>query len=273
MTIDPDITSDGPGLDTGSSDAAQVDWSTYDFIDLGCSNGGSIKHCRARFDAARGIGVDIDPRKVAITREAGFDAIVADARTLDAERAVSFVTMLDFCEHLPDLGIVEEILAAAARSARDFIYIKHPSFEGQERVEADGLRQYWWNWHGHTAHVRVSDYCSMFDRLGLNTYKIRYVERINDSAHPCIVPTSAPRDLSAEDAAQITDVKFAEFSPPLWRRQDIFVALRPFSIKEWREVTRPTAQDHKNMVLSGQIPVDHTYRHLRAVRRKPPPQP
>jgi len=251
-------------------EAPPTDWSVYDFIDLGCSNGGSIQHCLNRFTVTRGIGVDIDPRKVETTRAAGFDAIVADARAIDAERGVSFVTMLDFFEHLPDLGMVEEILAAAARSARDFIYIKHPSFEGQERVEADGLRQYWWNWHGHTAHVRVADYCAMFDRLGLSTYMIRYIERVSDSAHPSIVPASAPQDLSSATAAEITDVKFVEFSPALWRRQDIFIALRAFAPDEWADITRPTGQDHKVMVASGQIPApgDGTYKHLRPVRRK-----
>ncbi|MEZ5120454.1 MAG: hypothetical protein R2736_02560 [Solirubrobacterales bacterium] len=39
---------------------------------------------------------------------------------------------------------MEAIIAAAARSARDFIFIKHPSFEGQELVEGMGYRQYWW---------------------------------------------------------------------------------------------------------------------------------
>lgn len=272
--IEPSIqpTSDeaGPGP---SPEVARIDWSAYDFIDLGCSNGGSIRHCLQRFSVERGIGVDIDARKVERTRAAGFDAVIADARSLDVERAVSFVTMLDFFEHLPDLGTVEEILAAAARSARDFIYIKHPSFEGQEHAEADGLRQYWWNWHGHTAHVRVADYCSMFDRLGLSAYMIRYVERIDDSSHPCIVPIDAPQDLSAADAAEETDVKQVHFSPPLWRRQDIFIALRPFSASEWAEVTRPTPQDHKVMVRSGQIPAagDGSYGHLRPVRRKVTP--
>jgi SAM-dependent methyltransferase len=247
---------------------SSVDWDLYDFVDLGCSNGGSIWHGMKRFGGQRGIGIDIDPRKVQNTRDAGFEAVVADARDLDLERRVSFITMLDFFEHLPDAWTVEQIIAAAARSARDFLYIKHPSFEGQELSEHQGVRQYWWDWHGHTAHIRVADYCSMFDRLGLRQYFIRYVERIDDSTHPSIIPTSMPRDCSAEEAAAVTDVPFVRFSPPLWRRQDIFVALRPFETGEWRELTKAAPSDLVAMRRSGQTEYDPVaYDHV-----APPPK-
>jgi hypothetical protein len=235
-------------------DLDAVEWSSYDFIDLGCSSGGSIKHCMKRFEVERGIGIDLDPRKVASTQEAGYDAVVADASSLSIDRQVSFVSALDFFEHLPDLVTVERILGAAARSARDFLFIRHPSFEGQEQVEALGLRQYWWHWHGHTAHVRVADYCSMFDRLGLGQYMIRYVERIESSSHPSLIPTSMPIDQTADDAAEITEKPRVGFSPPLWRHQDIFVALRAVEPEEWNRITRPTAGDRKVMRESGQLP-------------------
>lgn len=228
-----------------------IEWGNYDFVDLGCSKGGSIKHCMDRFGAQRGLGIDLDPRKVQETRESGFDAIVADACRLELNNQVSFVTMLDFCEHLPDLESVREAISAAARIARDFLYIKHPSFEGQEQTEAQGLRQYWWNWHGHTAHVRVADYCSMFDELGLLTYMIRFIEKIETSYHPSIVPTSLPRDQSEADAKAVTDVPDIALSPPLWRRQDIFVALRPFDTRDWCAITKPTANDLKMMRREG----------------------
>jgi SAM-dependent methyltransferase len=236
---------------TESLDA--VDWEDYDFVDLGCSKGGSLQHCLRRFGASRGLGIDIDPAKVQQTRDAGFDAVEVDARTLNLDGQVSFISMLDFFEHLPDLEMVEEILAASARSARDFLYIKHPSFEGQEYVEQLGLRQYWWDWHGHTCHVRVADYCDMFERLGLNTYKIRYIERISSSSHPSVIPTSMPPDQLGDAAATVVDKPDLELDPPIWRRQDIFVALRAFDAEEWTELTKPTAADVRDMRQSGQL--------------------
>jgi hypothetical protein len=230
-------------LEAVATTLEQVDWADFDFIDLGCSTGGSIDHCLGRFNARRGLGVDLDPRKVDRTRDAGFDAVTADAAQLRLSGQVSFISMLDFCEHLPNLATVHDVIAAAADSARDFLYIKHPSFEGEDRVESMGLRQYWWDWHGHTSHIRVPDYCQIFESLGLGTYMIRFLGKVTHSRHPSIVPTGAPRDLSEADAAAITDIPDGIFSPPLWRRQDIFVALRPYDPEEWRSITEPSRSD------------------------------
>ena len=172
----------------------EVDWTLFDFIDLGCSKGGSLRFCRKRFDARRGLGVDIKPAKVQQTLDAGFDAVLADATKLDVEDAVRFVSMMDFLEHLPGLDVVEASLERAARVATDFIFIRHPSFEGEGLLENLGLRQYWWHWTGHTAHPQVADYCTMFERLGLSQYTILYREPIRDSDHPSVLPVEAPID-------------------------------------------------------------------------------
>jgi SAM-dependent methyltransferase len=230
----------------------EIDWSEFDFVDFGCSRGGSIRHCQERFGATRGLGVDLNEQKVEETRRAGFDAVVADATKLEGEDEVSFVSMLDFLEHLRNLRVVKRAIATAARLASDFLYIKHPSFEGKELVEAAGVRQYWWDWHGHKTHIRIADYCTIFDRLGLSTYMIRYVERIEHSGHPSIVSTEMPRDLTRMQAEAVTDVPLVQFSPPLWRRQDIFVALRPFDPGEWAEITRPTGREAKAVRVGSQ---------------------
>ena len=232
-----------------------IDWARYDFVDLGCSNGGSIAQCARRFGKPRGLGIDLDERKVRATREAGFEAVVGDARSFELARSVSFVSIMDFFEHLPDLATVEQVLGAAARAARDFIFIKHPSFEGREYAESLGVRQYWWHWHGHTAHIRVADYCLMFERLGLHRYMIRYLERIEDSRHPSVIPATMPIDVTGEQARLITDKPLVHFNPPLWRRQDIFIALREFEPDEWAEIVRPLPGDEKLMRAGEAAPV------------------
>jgi SAM-dependent methyltransferase len=67
---------------------------SFDFIDLGCSRGGSVKHCVRRFGAERGLGVDLDEGKVQDARAAGVEAVRADATALQDE--VRFVS-----EHVP----------------------------------------------------------------------------------------------------------------------------------------------------------------------------
>lgn len=159
--------------------------------------------------------------------------MLADATELDAENAVRFVSMMDFLEHLPGLEVVEASIERAATVASDFLFIRHPSFEGEGFVESFGLRQYWWNWTGHTAHPRVADYCTMFERLGLSQYAILYREPIRESSHPSILPLDAPINEHEFDPDRHSPKPEISFARPLWRMQDLLVALRPFSSREW----------------------------------------
>ncbi len=218
-----------------------VDWSSYDFIDLGSSKGGSLKMCRGRFDAQRGIGVDIDPSKVEIAQARGVEAVLGDARNLPPDCGVRFVSMVDFLEHLPDLETVGDVIASAARAATDFLFISHPSFEGEGYLESLGLRQYWWNWRGHPVHPQVSDYCEIFDRLGLRQYMIRNETRVHDSTHPSILPKDAPRDQGNFDPSRHPPKPQVRFEMPIWRAQTIYVALRAFEPREWRHLTEGAA--------------------------------
>jgi hypothetical protein len=219
----------------------QVDWDRYGFIDLGASSGGSLRFCEKRFARGPGIGVDIDSAKVEKARERGLDVVEADATSLELDDVVSFVSMMDFCEHLPGLHVVEAIVASAARAARDFIFIHHPSFEAENYLVTKGVRQYWHNWTGHTAHIRISDYCEIFDRLGLTQYMVRFTDRVSDSNHPSVLPLSAAKNQHEYDPEAHGEKPYVAFDEPVWRSQDIFVAVRPFAPAEWKQVTDTTA--------------------------------
>lgn len=223
------------------SEFDRVDWSQFDFIDLGCSNGGSIHFCQKRLGAGRGLGIDLDVEKVRQAQAAGFDAVVADARNLPPSVRVRFVSMMDFLEHLPDLAVAEAVIEAAARVASDFLFIRHPSFEGEAYLSALGLRQYWWHWTGHTAHIRVSDFCDIFERLGLGQYAVRYREPIWDSSHPTILTADMPKNQRLYDPDRHAPKPFVRFKEPVWRSQFIFVALREFELAEWARVTAVAA--------------------------------
>ena len=216
-----------------------VDWDRYDFIDLGSSKGGSIKFCQKRFGGGRGLGVDNDPGKVATARESGVEVVLGDATRLPPESSVRFVSMIDFLEHLPDLQVVEDVIASAAGAASDFLFIRHPSFEGEGYLETLGVRQYWWDWKGHPVHPRVSDYCEILDRLGLRQYVIRYHERVRDSGHPSILALETPANQGPFDPRRHPPKPDVRFAMPIWRSQDIFVALRAFDPAgdEWRRTT------------------------------------
>jgi len=216
---------------------AGVDWDAVDFLDLGCSKGGSLKFCSRRFDAKRGLGVDLSPRKVELALSQGQNAVLGDATSLGVEKRVRFVSMLNFLEHLPSLEVVEATIAQAARAATDFLFIRHPSFEGEGFAEILGVRQCWWHWRGHTAHIRVSDYCAMFHRLGLDRYKILYGEEVHDTGHESVIPVDAPVDSQQYDPAMMSAKPLVGFPQPLYMGQTIFVPLRDFEPQEWAQMT------------------------------------
>ena len=226
----------------------QVDWRRYDFIDFGCSAGDSIPHCQRRFRARQGLGVDIDPAKIAKARSAGLHAVQADvaqlAKTLGSTEGmrIKFVSMIHFLEHLPNARVAEEVMASAAKVGTDFLFIRHPSFEGEAQLAHLGLRQYWWDWTGHPNHLRVSDYCTMFDRLGLHQYFVRYHEPIWDSTHWTILRSDERKDQHSFDPTQHRPRPDARFTEPLWREQEIFVALRAFDLGEWSTITKAVSQ-------------------------------
>lgn len=218
------------------SELDTVDWNQYDFIDLGCSVGGSLKACASAFGVQKGVGIELDPKKVSHSRERGGDVIQADALKLDVSNVVQFVSACDFLEHLPSLEAVEKVLKNARNAATDFLYISHPSFEGEHYLRSVGLTQYWHNWSGHKAHITISDYCALFANLGLHNYSIEYVERIGHSGHPSIIPSNLPRNQGPYEERRHGVRPEIGLHEPIWRSQRIFVALRPFSTRDWQRV-------------------------------------
>lgn len=209
-----------------------------DFLDLGCSRGGSIAYCAKRF-GGRGLGIDTSPEKVQQSLERGIDAVIGDATQLGVSKRVRFVSMMQFLEHLPTLEAVGMTIASAAEAATDFLYIHHPSFEGEPYLESLELRQYWWNWRGHPAHITVEDYCRIFESEGFGPYAIRYIDEVEDSAHPTVLPVGAPVDQFEYEVSKHGPKPAVRFARPIWRFQEIFVALRPFSGEEWRGIVAP----------------------------------
>lgn len=229
------------------SSLEDVDWTNYDFLDLGCSGGDSIPYCERRFGARRGLGVDNNPAKVATARAAGLHAVLGDGTRLDEAPGladgirVRFVSMIHFLEHLPNAKTAEMVVRSAARVATDFIFIRHPSFEGEAYLAQLGLRQYWWHWTGHLNHLRVSDYCDMFDRLGLHQYLIRYREPFWDSENRTILTMDEAKDQHNFDPALHRIRPKLKFAEPIWREQEIFVPIRAFDLEEWSAITKVSA--------------------------------
>jgi hypothetical protein len=230
----------GPDIEsTSAPPAVDIPWGKYEFADFGCSSGGSLKHCLKRFGARSGVGIDIDSDKIAKARAAGCDAMEADLHALSGRKAVRFVSMMQFLEHLPGLEDVERVIAKAASLATDFLYIHHPSFDDEEYLRSQGLMLYYQHWSGHTAHILRDDFFEIFERLDLLQYHVRPIQPVESSDHESIIPVEAGINQHQYDLEKHGDKPSIQFPRPIYQHMEFFVALRPFTPEEWRSIVVP----------------------------------
>jgi SAM-dependent methyltransferase len=213
-----------------------IDWSLYDFIDFGCSSGGSLQHCAKRFNATRGLGIDIDGKKVTEARKKGLHAIAADITDIPGNKVVRFASMMQTLEHLSDLKKVEATITRASELATDFLYIHHPSFEDEHYLRANGLHLYYHNWSGHPCHALRTELFRIFEKLDLLTYHVRPLMPIVDSSHPSVLPLGVPKN-QHEYSEEIHGPKlFVRFDRPIYQHVEMFVLLRPMETQAWRKI-------------------------------------
>jgi ubiquinone/menaquinone biosynthesis C-methylase UbiE len=94
-----------------------MDFSGYDFVVFGAPTGASMQVAKNHLGGQRGIGIDIDPRKVKKARENGRECLVGDITNIDVPaQSVRFVVMSHALEHLPDEQTLAKVIAEAARS-------------------------------------------------------------------------------------------------------------------------------------------------------------
>jgi SAM-dependent methyltransferase len=202
----------------------EVDFAAYDFVDFGAGTGGSLRYCTSRF-GGRGVGIDISEDSAAEARAGGGDVVVGDIRSIPDGVSVRYVTMFDFLEHLPTYDDVAAMLAVAARIAREFIWIRHPSFEDEAYLRALGLKQYWCDWTGHPSHVLISDFAEMLRAVELRAVELEFRDAARSSTHPTILPLDAPPDQHEYDERTHGPKPHVEFAKPVYRQIDIRVPL------------------------------------------------
>ena len=199
-----------------------------DFIDFGASEGGSIQFARERLGGIRGVGIDIDPNKVATMRERGHECLEGDITRLDLpDKCVRFVTMSHILEHLPDLETAEKVVASGLRLVTDFVYIQGPYFDADEYLESHGLKFYWSDWSGHPCHLKVSDLERMFEKMGVTDYEFLVLDEVLDSSNDAIHPLESGRNQHAYDPAVHPPKPQITFDRPIWREMICIVRARP----------------------------------------------
>ena len=177
----------------------------YDFVDFGCSHGGSFELAERMFGDGgrlRGLGLDIDPDKVAVARKAGRDALVQDLTAYPARHDTTrFVMMAHILEHLPGLKAAEQVMRAATRTARDFTFVAQPWFDSDGYLFERGLKLFWSDWHGHPNRMTTLDFHYILQeqlrRGEISGFSLFGADRIRTSRHSAVHALGSPRNQSA----------------------------------------------------------------------------
>jgi hypothetical protein len=211
----------------------------YAFLDAGCAAGGSIVHCEKRFGRSPGLGLDWYDGDLDRARHSGLAVAQCDLLTVELPPGcVGFTSMLDFLEHLPDQDAARRLIEKFARASRDFLFIRHPSFEDIEYLAGFGLKLGWTDWTGHPNMMRLGDFHRVFAELNLHEYEIFPEFPLLDSSHEAILPLTAPADAQSFDESAHGPKPFVEFDRVVYGKYDIFVRLNAsLSDAEWKRIT------------------------------------
>ena len=176
----------------------------YDYLDFGCSDGGSLKFGRSYLGGTRGLGIDINPDKVRQAVESGCDAIVADVTHLSQlNNTVRFVTLFHFLEHLSGFSSARNCLTAAITAATDFVLVRQPWFDGDGYLFERGLKLYWSDWKGHPYAMTTLDFYKIITRNPkVKAWGMYGRKPISHSRDPAVHPLTSPRGQHAYDPAR-----------------------------------------------------------------------
>lgn len=175
-----------------------IEGKNIDFIDFGCSKGGSISFGQKRFGALHGLGIDIDQSKVIAAEAAGYDAINYDIHKIPDEKLVRFVTMSHFLEHVPILSDVKTFIRKACQVSNEFVYIQQPFFDADTYLFERNFKLFWSDWKGHPNRMTTLEMWLLLRDLkneGLPiTFSLHAYKPILNSLDPTIHPLSSPID-------------------------------------------------------------------------------
>ena len=218
----------------------------YEFLDFGCSAGGSLGRYGKMFGAkGKGLGLDISPEKVKKTREAGFDAVECDLTKLRVEKKVRFIVMSHFLEHIPDANDVEKIINNACRSASEFVFIRQPYFDADPYLFKEGFKFFWSDWHGHPNNMTMLDIHNILSPIlskgTIRRFSLYGLDLVKDSSSPDIHNINSPVDQHGWEAGKHSEKRFVDFSQPVYRETMAIVEIRDRIIEKIEKVFRKNA--------------------------------
>jgi hypothetical protein len=194
---------------------------SYDFIDFGCSKGGSLAFGRDKLGGKNGLGIDRSEAKVEEAIKSGFQAVVGDARTFasGSPKSVRFVTMIDFLEHLPGFQDAVACVRSACELSREFIFIRQPWFDSDSYLFSIGLKLYWSDWTGHPNAMTTLEFYRILTREpSVARFRLYGRGLIADSGDAAVHPLTSPVDQHDWKASQHVPKPVIRFEHPVYRQ-------------------------------------------------------
>ncbi|RFP90972.1 hypothetical protein DZK27_01495 [Rhodobacteraceae bacterium 63075] len=207
-----------------------IDLSKYDFVDFGCSAGGSMEFAKKHWGYDNGIGIDIDPRKVEKTRALGFNAEIADlTKPMSFSGKARFSILAHVLEHIPNARMAAQIMRTAAMISSEFILIRQPWFDSDGPLAQKGLKLYWSDWDGHTNHMSSLQLYLPLKRMQdeglISAFSIWGNTPVKGSGDSVVVPLDSPLDRHHYDPETDMPKADIEFDFPCYREVMAYVSV------------------------------------------------
>lgn len=169
-----------------------------DFIDFGCKDGKSMDWAVKNIGGTKGLGIDINEKKVATARERGYCVLVKDIEEIPRVQLFKFTVMSHFLEHIPDMNQVSRFAEIACTISKEFVYIKQPYFDSDPYLFRNNLKLFWSDWSLHPNRMTTLEMAllgrDMKERGLIDQYDIYGVGRIESSRDKSVHPLSSNKD-------------------------------------------------------------------------------
>lgn len=208
----------------------------FAIVDVCCKTGGALHEFRRSLAGqappmSACLGIDSNDAYRANASRQGFNFRSIDVQKPEAmsSAVAEYYLAYDALEHLESVEVAKRVLWTMLDNTLTSVHLRMPSFEQHQVLDDNGLRFYWTNWTGHTAHLLLSDVCAVakeYAKPPRREVVLKIVDRgrITSSADPRIIPVTAPVD-SHEYTRDMGPKPEVRFDPPLVPSFD--VTLRP----------------------------------------------
>ncbi len=231
----------------------KLDTSQYEFLDFGCSAGGSLERYGRIFGVEKkGLGLDINPDKVNETRRKGYDAEVCDITKIQLSKKIRFGVMHHFLEHIPSMSDVKAITEQACSVIDEFLLIRQPFFDADAYLFSHGYKLYWSDWKGHPNHMTLLEFhnilAPMVDSNKISGFALYGLYPIENSADTSVHNLDSGIDQHEWEEGVHSTKKIMDFTIPIYKEVMAIVDINGDALNKIENIFKPPKKfyEYKN---------------------------